>query len=242
MTGGQRDNPDPGHVPCLLVVAPAGSRGVPTEDPTLAPLAQSAEHIHGKDGVAGSIPAGGSTEALTSGNAGESPSGAVGADHIRIGMGCEGSARRQSAKRPAELQLWSGTISYGSNRAGRIAATEHITGPPASESCTRARGRQKGHADPGVASAGPLGWIKTVTVTDGSPGRFTDGRLWVRSVRGCMPSGEWSGRAGWCAFARLIRRRRRRRQSRAWPGDHAGRVLADSCSTWSGIDEAGQAA
>jgi hypothetical protein len=26
-----------------------------------APLAQSAEHIHGKDGVAGSIPAGGST-------------------------------------------------------------------------------------------------------------------------------------------------------------------------------------
>jgi hypothetical protein len=27
----------------------------------LAPLAQSAEHIHGKDGVAGSIPAGGST-------------------------------------------------------------------------------------------------------------------------------------------------------------------------------------
>ena len=25
-----------------------------------APLAQSAEHIHGKDGVAGSIPAGGS--------------------------------------------------------------------------------------------------------------------------------------------------------------------------------------
>jgi hypothetical protein len=38
--------------------------------------------IHGKDGVAGSIPAGGSTQALTSGNAGESRSGAVGADHI----------------------------------------------------------------------------------------------------------------------------------------------------------------
>jgi hypothetical protein len=30
-------------------------------DRTRAPLAQSAEHIHGKDGVAGSIPAGGST-------------------------------------------------------------------------------------------------------------------------------------------------------------------------------------
>jgi hypothetical protein len=35
-----------------------------------APLAQSAEHIHGKDGVAGSIPAGGSIQALTSGNVG----------------------------------------------------------------------------------------------------------------------------------------------------------------------------
>jgi hypothetical protein len=35
-----------------------------------APLAQSAEHIHGKDGVGGSIPPGGSTKAPTSGNAG----------------------------------------------------------------------------------------------------------------------------------------------------------------------------
>ena len=40
--------------------------------------------IDGKDGVAGSIPAGGSTQALTSGNAGELPSGAVVAGHIRI--------------------------------------------------------------------------------------------------------------------------------------------------------------
>jgi hypothetical protein len=155
--------------------------------------------FHGKDGVAGSIPAGGSTQSLTSGNAGESPSGAVVADHIRIGMGCEGSARCQSANSLTDQQLWLWSTSYGSNRAGRIAVTEHITGPPTSEGCTRARGRQKGHADPGVASAGPLGWIKAVTVTDGSPGRFTDGRLWVRSVRGCMPSGEWSGRSGWCA-------------------------------------------
>jgi hypothetical protein len=52
--------------------------------------------IHGKDGVAGSIPAGGSTPRLTSGNAGGSPSGAAGAGHIRSGMGCEGSARRQA--------------------------------------------------------------------------------------------------------------------------------------------------
>ena len=40
-------------------------------DKIRAPLAQSAEHIHGKDGVAGSIPAGGSTPRLTSGNAGQ---------------------------------------------------------------------------------------------------------------------------------------------------------------------------
>jgi hypothetical protein len=40
------DNTDRAHVPCVL---------------HQAPLAQSAEHIHGKDGVAGSIPAGGST-------------------------------------------------------------------------------------------------------------------------------------------------------------------------------------
>jgi hypothetical protein len=37
----------------------------------LPPLAQSVERIHGKDGVAGSIPAGGSTQALISGNAGQ---------------------------------------------------------------------------------------------------------------------------------------------------------------------------
>jgi len=46
---------------------------------------------------------------------------------------------------------------------------------------------------------GPLGWTKAVT--GGSPGRFMDSRPWVRSVRGRMPpSGEWSGRAGWCAL------------------------------------------
>src|SRR6266536_4091613 len=38
-----------------------------------APLAQSAEHIHGKDGVGGSIPPGGSKQGLTSGNAGQFP-------------------------------------------------------------------------------------------------------------------------------------------------------------------------
>ena len=74
----------------------------------------AAAPIHGKDGVAGSIPAGGSTHSLTSGNAGESPSGAVGADHIRIGMGCEGSARCQSANSLTDQQLWPWSIYYRS--------------------------------------------------------------------------------------------------------------------------------
>ena len=74
-------------------------------------------------------------------------SGAVVADHIRIGMGCEGSARCQSAISLTDQQLWPWSISYGSNRAGRIGVTEHITGPSASECCTRARGRQRGHVD-----------------------------------------------------------------------------------------------
>jgi hypothetical protein len=47
----------------------------------------SSRRIDGKDGVAGSIPAGGSTPRLTSRNAGKSPSGAVVAKHIRSGMG-----------------------------------------------------------------------------------------------------------------------------------------------------------
>jgi hypothetical protein len=47
-------------------------------------------HIDGKDGVAGSIPAGGSTPRLTSGNADESPSAAIGAGHIRSGRGGKG--------------------------------------------------------------------------------------------------------------------------------------------------------
>ena len=71
--------------------------------------------IDGKDGVAGSIPAGGSTPRLTSANAGESPSGTVAADPTRSGMGCKGSARRGSANSPAEQQLWSWGIRYGSS-------------------------------------------------------------------------------------------------------------------------------
>jgi hypothetical protein len=130
---------------------------------------------------------GGSTPKLTSGNAGGSLSGAVAADHIRIGMGCEGSTRRQSANSPAHQQLWPRSITCGSSLAGRIAVTQHITGPSASACCARARGRRRGHADPGVAADGPLGWSKAVT--GGSPDRFLDGRPWVRSVRNCRPLG-----------------------------------------------------
>jgi hypothetical protein len=46
--------------------------------------------------------------------------------------------------------------------AGRIAVTEHITGPSVPESYPLSR-RRKGHADPGVASDRSLGWIKAVT-------------------------------------------------------------------------------
>jgi hypothetical protein len=76
-------------------------------------------------------------------------SGAVVADHIRIGMGCEGSARRQSANRSPDQQRWYRSIWYGSNRAGRMAVTEHITGPSAHERRTSRSRQVEGHADPG---------------------------------------------------------------------------------------------
>jgi hypothetical protein len=135
---------------------------------------------------------------------------------------------------------------------GRIAVTGHITGPPARECGTRARGRRKGHADLDVASGGLLGW--STAVTGGSPGRFMDGRPWVRSVRDCMPaSGEWSGRAVRCASrdsfigasapsADLCSRRLRQRPSLTWllpsviepdPGDGGQPCLpvTGSCSS-----------
>jgi hypothetical protein len=61
-----------------------------------APLAQSAEHIHGKDGVGGSIPPGGSTYPMTSANAGRLSFRDRGADHIRIGMWPERRLSRRS--------------------------------------------------------------------------------------------------------------------------------------------------
>jgi hypothetical protein len=58
-------------------------------------------------------------------------------------MGCEGSARRQSANSPAEQQLWSWSVRHGSTLAGRIAVTQHSTALTAHECCSRARGRRK---------------------------------------------------------------------------------------------------
>ena len=123
-----------------------------------------------------------------------------------VEWGCKGSARHQSANRPAEQRLCRGLSGYGSMRAGRIAVTQHIPGLSACESRTHACGRRKGHADPGVASGWATRWSKAVTGE--SPGRFMDGHPWVRSVRGCMaPSGRVvrPGRA--VRFVRLIHRR-----------------------------------
>ncbi len=90
---GRRGSHDPSHVPCpprhgRPMIRDRGPGGFLTrraqrrpldaqeacrqalnrENAPHAPLAQSAEHIHGKDGVGGSIPPGGSTTALTSGS------------------------------------------------------------------------------------------------------------------------------------------------------------------------------
>jgi hypothetical protein len=54
------------------------------------PLATS--DIHGKDGVGGSIPPGGSTNPMTSANAGQLCFEAVRGSHIRLGMCCEAKA------------------------------------------------------------------------------------------------------------------------------------------------------
>jgi hypothetical protein len=68
---------------------------------------------------------------------------------------------------------------------GRIAVTEHIPGLSADESLTHARGRQKGHTDPGVAS----GWAARLDHGGdrGSPGRFMHGLGASGAV--CLPQG-----------------------------------------------------
>jgi hypothetical protein len=159
--------------------------------------------IDGKDGVAGSIPAGGSTQALTSGNAGEPPSGAVAAGHVRIGMGCGRSVRRQSAKSLADQQVWLWSIRYGLNWAGRIAVTEHIAGPR-SVSVVAALAAGGGSCRPGCGFWWLLGWIKAVT----GDRRSLHGRSPVGSERPGLYTLSGSVRPRRVVrFARLIHRR-----------------------------------
>jgi len=88
--------------------------------------------------------------------------------------------------------------------AGCIAVSQHITGPSAYESRTRARGGRKGHGDRAVASGGPLGWVKAVR----GDRRSLYGRSPVgsESPRLYAPRGSGAARPG-VRFARLILRR-----------------------------------
>jgi hypothetical protein len=85
--------------------------------------------------------------------------------------------------------------------AGRIAVTEHITGPSTCECRPRARGRQKGHADPGVTSAWAARLIKAVA--GGTPGHFMDG---LRVSGAVCPLGGVVRPRRVVRFARLIHR------------------------------------
>ena len=110
--------------------------------------------VHGKDGVAGSIPAGGSTPRLTSANAGEPTSGALAAGRICLGMEFERSARCRSANSPAEQQLWSWSMRYDSIVDGRIAVTGHITLILRPMSVVAALAAAEGSCRPGRTSGG----------------------------------------------------------------------------------------
>ena len=125
--------------------------------------------------------------------------------------GLESDAKGQHAVRALIALL---TSSFGREAsatarcwAGRIAVTQHITGSSARESRIRARGRRKGHADLGVASGRPLGWVKAVT-GDRLVASWTVAREFGASGAVC-PSGEWCGRAGVVRFVRLMHRRGR---------------------------------
>jgi hypothetical protein len=86
--------------------------------------------------------------------------------------------------------------------SGRMAVTEYITGPSAQKCRPRVRGRQKGHADPGVAS----GWAVRLDhgYDRGSPGRFMDALGASGAV--CPLGGVERPRQG-VRFARLMQRR-----------------------------------
>jgi hypothetical protein len=128
-------------------------------------------------------------------------------------MGCEGSARRQSANRPADQQHWSWRIRYSSSRAGRIAVTEHITGPSASACCTRACGRRKDHADPAwlLVAARAEGSTTTPQVRPGMAPGLTYGRD--------VLSGRWAICRPWRCCTRFAASRLTRRAA-----PHTGRA------------------
>jgi hypothetical protein len=68
---------------------------------------------------------------------------------------------------------------------GRIAVTEHISGPAAHESRTRAGGRREGHPDPGVASGGRRIASWTVVL----PSHLRRGHRWAGRA-----SSTWGGK------------------------------------------------
>jgi hypothetical protein len=103
---------------------------------------------------------GGSTQALTSGNAAASPSGAVVADHIRSGMGM----RRVSAP----IALLSSNVGRGGSAmarcwAGRIVVTQHITGPRLMRVASAFAVGGRVIPTRAWLLVGPLGWTKGVT-------------------------------------------------------------------------------
>jgi hypothetical protein len=129
---------------------------------------------------------------MTSGNAGESPFGAVGADTSIVEW--DGKGQRAVRALIALLTSTFGRGVCGLAQIGLVAAvTEHIPGLSAHESYPRAR-QAEGSCRPGRASGGPLGWIMTVT-GDRLVASWT-----VSSVRGLYdPLGGWSGQAARCA-------------------------------------------
>ena len=107
-------------------------------------------------------------------------------------MGCEWSARRQSANRPPDQQIWSWSIRYGSNRAGRMAVTEHIPGLSAmSPEPTLAAGARVMPTRAWLLAAARLDQGRDRGIALSLHARSP----WVRSVWGCMPPSGGSGAA-----------------------------------------------
>ena len=85
--------------------------------------------IDGKDGVAGSIPAGGSTQPVTSGNAGEPRSGPLQPTTSVLEWDAKGQRTVRALNGLLTSSLGRGVSGMARFWAGRIAVTEHIPGP-----------------------------------------------------------------------------------------------------------------